>query len=157
MNGHLNDEQWAAVLSNNTDDTAAQHLSQCSACAEELQSFAAIVGAARAEAKKSTEQPKAFWLRQREGIISRVEGRDFTHPWRRWVWITATMMLILLACTLISRHSVPPTTAVARPDPDDALLLSVQQSIRSDVPQALKPAALLAQEIDRAQIARGIR
>jgi hypothetical protein len=157
MNGHLNDEQWATVLSKNTDDTAAQHLSQCSACAEELQSFAAVVGAARAEAKKSVEQPEAFWLRQREAIGNRVAACDFTHPWKRWMWVTATMMLILLACTLISRKSVQPTTAAARPDADDALLMSVQQSIRSDVPQALKPAALLAQEIDRAQMGRRIR
>ena len=62
-------------------------------------------------------------------------------------------MLILLASTLLSRNSAPPTQAAAQPDPDDVLLLSVQQSIRSDLPQALRPAALLTAEIDRAQAA----
>jgi hypothetical protein len=63
-------------------------------------------------------------------------------------------MLILLASSLLSRNNAPSTQAAAQPDPDDALLLSVQQSIRSDLPQALKPAALLTAEIDRAQAAR---
>jgi hypothetical protein len=63
-------------------------------------------------------------------------------------------MLILLASTLLSRNNAPPAPSVAQTDPDDALLLSVQQSIQSDVPQALRPAALLTAEIDRASVSR---
>ena len=103
---------------------------------------------------KPMDQPEAFWQQQREGISTRVAARDFTHPWRRWIWVTATVMLILLASTLLSRNGAPPIQTAAQTDPDDALLLSVQQSIRSDLPQALRPAALLTQEIDRAAAPR---
>ncbi len=154
MNGHLSDEQWAAAVLDENDESALEHLAECAACREEVNSFAIAAGAAQAQASKVMEQPEAFWRRQRESIGARQSSRDYTHPWRRWMWVTATVMLILLASTLLSRNSAPPIQATAQTDPDDALLLSVQQSIQSDLPRALRPAALLTQEINRAEAAR---
>jgi hypothetical protein len=154
MNGHLSNEQWAAAILHQNDEAAAKHLAECATCREEVKSFAGAVGAAHAQARKVMEQPETFWRQQRESICARVAASDFIHPWRRWIWVTATVMLILLASTLLSRNNAPPTPSVAQTDPDDALLLSVQQSIQSDLPQALKPAALLTAEIDRASVSR---
>jgi predicted anti-sigma-YlaC factor YlaD len=154
MNGHLSDEQWAAVVLNENHEAAVIHLAECAACREEVRSFAAAAGAAQAQARKAVEQPEPFWRRQRESISARMAARDLTHPWKCWVWVTATMVLIFLASTLLSRHSAPPIQTAAQPDPDDALLLSVQQSIQTDLPRALRPAALLTQEIDRAEAVR---
>jgi predicted anti-sigma-YlaC factor YlaD len=154
MNGHLNDEQWAAAVFSENDESAAKHLAECAACREEVKSFAVAAGAAQERARKVAEQPEAFWRQQRESISTRLAARDFIHPWKRWIWVTATVALIILASTLLSRDNALPPQTTAQTDPDDALLLSVQQSIRSDLPQALRPAALLTQEIDRAQVAR---
>ena len=154
MSGHLNDERWAAAVLNENDEATARHLEECATCLEEVRSFVMVAGAARAQARQVVEQPEAFWRRQRESISARLAARDFTHPWKRWIWVTATVMLILLASLLLSRNSAPPVQTAAQPDPDDALLLSVQQSIQSDLPQALRPAALLTQEINRAEAAR---
>jgi len=154
MNEHLDDEQWAAAVFNESGEAAATHLAECATCREEVRSFASVAGAAQSQTRKAVEQPEAFWRRQRENISDRVSARDFTHPWRRWIWVTATMTLILLASTLLSRNSAPPAQTAAQTDPDDALLLSVQQSIQSDLPQALKPAALLTQEMGRAEAVR---
>jgi hypothetical protein len=100
------------------------------------------------------EQPESFWRRQREAINTRVATRDSVDPWKRWIWVTATVMLVLLASALVFRNGTPPVQTAAQTDPDDAFLLSVQQSIQSDLPQALRPAALLTQEIDRAAASR---
>jgi len=154
MNGHLNDEQWAAAVLNENDEATAKHLAECATCREEVRSFAAAAATAQEQARQALEQPETFWRRQREGISTRVAERGFAEPWKRWIWVTATVTLILLASTLLSRNSAPPVQTVAQTDPDDALLLSVQQSIRSDLPQALRPAALLTQEMDRAEAAR---
>jgi predicted anti-sigma-YlaC factor YlaD len=150
MSGHLSDEQWAGAVLSENDESAAKHLAECTTCREEVKSFAAAAGAARVQASKALEQPDAFWRRQRERISARLATRDFADPWKRWIWVTATVLLILVASTLVSRNSAPPTQAATPTDPDDALLLSVQQSIQSDLPQALKPTALLAREINRA-------
>lgn len=154
MNGHLSDEQWAAAVLNENDQGVAKHLEECATCREEVRSFGAAAGAAQAQARKQVEQPEAFWRRQREDISKRIAARDFIHPWKRWIWATATVMLIFLASTLLSRKSAPPMQTATQPDPDDVLLLSVQRSIHSDLPQALRPAALLTQEMNRAEAAR---
>jgi len=154
MNGHLSNEQWEAAVLRQNDAAVEKHLVECAACREEVKSFTGAEEATQAQARKVMEQPETFWQQQREGISTRVAARDFTHPWRRLIWVTATMMLILLASTLLSRINAPPTPSVAQTDPDDALLLSVQQSIQSDLPQALRPAALLTAEIGRASAPR---
>ena len=154
MNGHLSNEQWEEAVLCQNDAAAEKHLVECAACREEVQFFTGVSGAVQAQARKVMDEPETFWQLQREGISTRVAARDFTHPWRRLIWVAATMILILLASTLLSRNNVPPTPSVAQTDPDNALLLSVQQSIRSDLPQALRPAALLTAEIDRASAPR---
>jgi len=154
MNGHLNDEQWAAAVLKTSDAEAAQHLAECTACHGELEALAAAAAVARNQARTMEALPEAFWRRQRLAIGSRLAARDLEHPWKRRVWATAAVLLILLASVLVFRRPAPPAQAVAPPDPDDELLLTVQQSIQSDLPQAMRPAALLTREIDRAAIRR---
>jgi predicted anti-sigma-YlaC factor YlaD len=149
MNGHLSDQQWAAVVLNESDEAAALHLTGCPSCRKELEAFAASASVAQTLAHKAADQPEAFWRRQREGIGARIAAREFVYPWKRWVWAATMVMLILLASTLLSRNNAPPQKSAAQPDADDALLQSVQESIQSDLPQALRPAALLTQEIGR--------
>jgi CHASE2 domain-containing sensor protein len=113
-------------------------------------SFAAVAGAARA-----AERPEVFWQCQREAISRRLPGQALVTVWKRWVWATGTVALLVLGSCLLSRQPQRPVPVEAPTVSDDALLLSVQQSIHSDLPQALRPASLLTQEIDRAAAARG--
>jgi hypothetical protein len=153
MNSHLSDEQWAAALEE-SGAANLDHLRECTDCREEMKLLAEVMGEARAEIRGATEQPDAFWRKQREGISARLAAGKFYPPWKRLVWVTAAFTLVLLATTLLSRNRAPSLPETARTDPDDALIWSVQQSIRSDLPRALRPAALLAQEIDRAAASR---
>ena len=150
MNGHLSNEQWEAAVLHQSNEAAVKHLADCAACRGEVKSFTGAAEAAQVQARKVMGQPETFWQQQREGISARVAARDFAHPRKRLIWVAAAMVLILLASSLLSRNDAPPTPSMAQTDPDDALLLSVQQSIQSDLPQALRPAALLTAEIDRA-------
>jgi len=148
MNGHLSEEQWVAAVLRQSDEATAKHLGECSICLREVASFNSAAGAAREQARSAIAQPEIFWRRQRERISSRLATRAFVHPWKRWAWAIATVVLILLASTLISRNE-PRVQSTEETDPDDALLLSVQQSIQSDLPRALGPAALLTREMSR--------
>jgi hypothetical protein len=154
MSGHLSDRQWAAAVLDESGEAMANHLSECAACGEEVRSFADAIGGARAEIRRAAQQPESFWREQRQGITTRLADRVFHQPWKRFVWVTATVTLVLLATTLLSRNTAPPLPK-AQADQDEALLLSVQKSIRSDLPQALEPAALLTEEINRAAATRG--
>ena len=154
MNGHLSDEQWAAAVLDPGDGAVADHLSACAECCEEVMSLADAIGEAREQIRGAAERPESFWRQQREGITARLENRDRHQPWKRLVWVTACVTLMVLAGALLTRNNAPSPPPVAQADPDDVLMLSVQQSIRSDLPQALYPAALLTEEIDRAAASR---
>ena len=154
MNGHLNDEQWAVAVLREHDEATARHLGECAACRNELTSVSAALDAARRQTHGAAELPEVFWRRQRESIDARRKHYEFTYPWRRWVWVTATITLILLASAVLSRNTAPPAQTAASTDADDALLLSVQQSIATEVPRALRPATLLTEEMGRAEAAR---
>jgi predicted anti-sigma-YlaC factor YlaD len=154
MTGHLNDGQWAAAVLNEGDQATASHLAECPTCRDELRQITVATEAARAKARNMAELPEAFWRRQRESIHARLEHRDLVRPWKRWIWATATVTLVLLASAMLSHNGAPPVPPTPQADPDDALLLSVHQSIETDVPQALRPAALLTEEMARAEAAR---
>lgn len=152
MSGHLSDEQWAAATLHESAEGVPDHQSECAACQEELRLWDEAVAGARAEILEAAEQPESFWRQQRAGISVRLTNRAGHQPWKRIAWATATVTLVLLATALLSRNATP-TRPQRQADPDDALLLSVQQSIRSDLPQAFRPAALLAQEINHPPVA----
>jgi hypothetical protein len=154
MKRHLDDEQWAAAVLNENDDSVARHLAECAVCQDEVRGFAAVVGAGRTQWRRENEQPEAFWRQQQKLIRDRLAAREIARPWRRWIWVTAAATLISLSSALLSRNRVPPAQPAAQADSDNALLLSVQQSIQSDVPRALRPAALLTVELSRAQAPR---
>jgi predicted anti-sigma-YlaC factor YlaD len=149
MSGHLSNEQWAAAVLNENDGVGVEHLAECAACREEARSFTDAIRGVRARIREAAEQPEPFWREQREGVTTRLADHVFPQPWKRFVWVTATVTLVFLATTLLSRNKAP-SLPKTEADSDDALLLSVQQSIESDLPQALQPAALLTEEIDRA-------
>jgi len=156
MNGHLSDEQWAAAVLDPAGGTVAEHLRECADCREEMSSFERPISKVRAEIHRASERPESFWIKQRHAICARAAQHRFPPPWKRLAWCAATVVLVLLSTTVLSRRNAPPLrTETVDADPDDALLLSVQQSIRSDLPQALRPAALLAQEINQATVVRG--
>jgi hypothetical protein len=143
-------------LAQANDEAAAKHLAECATCRAEASALNAAVGLAKARRRQTADLPDARWRKQREAINARLPAGESALPWKRWAWVGATAMLILLASTLLSRNTPPRSPAVAPADPDDALLHSVQQSIRSELPRALKPASLLTKEIDGAEAANRI-
>ncbi len=153
MNGHLSDEQWQTAVLGEGGEAATNHLQECPACAGEARSFSDVVGRARAEILRIAERPEAFWQQQRAAITNRLAAHEPSQPWKRWAWGAATVTLVILATTLLSQNKAP-SVQKAQADSDNALLLSVQQSIESDLPRALQPAALLTEEIDRAAATR---
>ena len=153
MTGHLSDKQWAAALLDPADQAVAEHLRECRTCRAELTSFTAAIGKAREGILAAGERPEPFWREQGTAISTRLGNRRFPAVWKRLAWVTATMVLILVSTTLLSRRNVTALRPLPAPtDADDALMLSVQQSIGSDLPQALRPVALIAQEVNQATI-----
>ncbi len=146
MQEHLSDEQLAEELTNQlaADAAACEHLAACPACREEYESLRRGLARYREEARAAAELPESFWLRQRTAIAVRNAARPAS---RRLSRAAVAAVLVLTAVLLMEKKpSQQPTPAA---DPDHTLLVDVERSVRREVPRALEPAALLAQEISR--------
>jgi hypothetical protein len=99
-------------------------------------------------AQTAGERPDAFWERQQAEIrkhIAAVPVRSSAQAVTPWAGAFA---VFLLAIFLL--HSSPaPRPSRAQSDPDQELLVAVEQTVQSGLPQALEPAAMLADEISR--------
>ncbi len=99
-------------------------------------------------ARGATDRPESFWAQQRDAVWARLAVRKKRAGRFRALAAVVSLFLFALALLLGNRHpaKAPPR---AQADPDQELLLRVQQTMQSDGPQALEPAALLAAEISQ--------
>lgn len=111
----------------------------------------------------ATERPETFWRKQHTQIRSRIAGEHRT-SWRPLAVWAAAAALVLMAVGLVNAASPgriaaepAPQAFSAQPnvgrqiqvDPDQDLLLAVESSLSSGVPDSLQPATLLAGEISK--------
>jgi hypothetical protein len=71
-------------------------------------------------------------------------------PLKRFI-LAGTFSLAILAGLLLRTSSAPAPLPEPQTDPDQQLLISVEQAIQTNGPEALAPAAVLAEEINAAQ------
>jgi hypothetical protein len=122
-----------------------------STCDEVLTEFSRRMSSLPDSARILTEQPEAFWTRQRAAIRSRIAVEQASRRPLKPVILASALSLIILAGLLLRMSSAPVRVAEPQNDPDQQLLISVEQAIQSNGPDALAPAGLLAEEISSAQ------
>ena len=147
INPHLSDSQLDGVLP--LSEEARHHLAICAECRTEHEKLRNWIDSLPQLARSAGQQPDAFWEQQRFTIQSRIRNLPAPHSRRkRLVWATASALL-LLASLILKTGSRQPLQS-ANSDLDRELLVQVEQALAGDVPQALQPASLLAEEIDQA-------
>ena len=104
------------------------------------------LGALPEWARACTEHPDAFWERQRTEIRKRIATMP-ERPSARIVSGWAGAFALVLLAILLLQASPAPRPSRSQIDPDQELLVAVEQTVQSGVPQALEPAAMLAEEI----------
>jgi hypothetical protein len=164
MTQHLTDEQMSAALLADSallvDDDAslATHLSSCGDCRNDLQRMRAVLGGVRAQSLAIAERPQGFWRKQRAAIASRISAGHELET-RPLAWVASFAVIALVAAFLtqsapsIQIQSKRPAESIGTyspSDPDHDLLLDIQRSVRREVPRALEPASLIAQELHTA-------
>jgi hypothetical protein len=98
-------------------------------------------------AHAAAEKPDTFWDRQQADIKKRIDAMQQRSSMRTATAWAGAFAVALLA-TFLLRSSPAPRPSSAQADPDQELLVAVEQSVQSGVPEALEPAALLADEIN---------
>lgn len=144
---HLSDQQWAELLM--PHDGGTEHLSQCPSCREEHDKLHNLLSTLPGCARSAAEQPEIFWDRQRLAIQSRIAKLPSSRQRSTRLAWAATLALILIASLILRTGSHVPVQH-ANADPDRELLVQVEEALDGEVPQALQPASLLANEMNQA-------
>jgi hypothetical protein len=103
-------------------------------------------------ARASADRPPEFWERQRRVILARVSALEDQASLRipTAVWAAAAAIFVIASFMLNSGPRITPAPQAAV-DPDRELLLEVERAVQSGGPEALEPAALLAEQIGQHQ------
>jgi hypothetical protein len=103
-------------------------------------------------ARQASERPDEYWEKQHSTIWRRISAghAQSSEVSPRLVWTTSAAVVVLATMLLLGGSAPGPATQVQiQADPDHELLLAVERAVQIEGPQALEPAALLAQEIGR--------
>ena len=101
--------------------------------------------------RSAVQRPETFWQSQQAAIQTRItsgsSGRLFS---MRALAQAGAVALLFFALALLKTgpDAVPvPAQTQSSPDPDQDLLVAIEQAVQSDGPASLEPAALLAEQI----------
>ena len=139
MNTHLTDAEMRDAVDGGISAQALAHLAECARCAAERDRLQETVAAVAAQARHAAERSEAAWDRQARQLLYRVQEPRRTR--RRWRWATVPALVGIAALAGVWLQHESPSHPLA--ENDEALLTAVQQSIRADIPSALRPVALL--------------
>jgi len=142
VNNHLSEDQITEWMLGTRDDFVNRHLEICRACsvaAEELQS---AISCFRDSIHATAQRDNSFWREQQLAIREHASARDW-YP-LHWAWVVA-MVMVLITAIFLTRPPNPPQNK-ATEDADKVLLQEVQGDLAREVPEALAPAVLIAEE-----------
>jgi predicted anti-sigma-YlaC factor YlaD len=146
MSAHLTDEQLTAQLSGTAQAGTQEHLALCPECRREEQAIRNGLAEFREVLHREAERPEIFWERHARVISARLARSERALQWN---WAAAVAAIVLFAVALSWTPAKAPQPA-AQSDPDHDLLVEIERSLNRQVPRALEPASLLAQEVSRA-------
>ena len=108
--GHLSDEQWALVLSEDAQDNEIErHLRDCAKCRTEQENLRVAVAAMRGQIRVGAHRPAAFWSWQLQSAMAALHGR------RMHMIPALASTLALLAVALLLLRFPPRPAAPGRP------------------------------------------
>jgi hypothetical protein len=140
---HPSDEEWLGGES-------AEHRANCASCRAEQERLEGALAGFRELAKTAADRPDYFWDRQRLAIHARLQaGSRIPHFRTVWVWAAAAALVMVLGLIFYIKHTPPPVPDIAAGH-DQELLLAIDRSINSELPEVLQPALVLTQELDNA-------
>ena len=140
MNNHLSEDQITEWTLGARDDFVSRHLETCRACSVAVEELRSAISCFRDSIHATAQRDNSFWRDQQLAIRERVSDWYPLH----WAWVAA-MAMVLIAAIFLTR-APNPSQNKATEDADKALLQQVQADLAREVPEALAPAVLIAEE-----------
>ena len=142
MNNHLSDDQFTDWVLGTRDESVLRHLETCEACLAEAEELRRSIARFRDSVHVIAQRDQRYWQNQQLKILGQVSARDW-YP-LHWAWALAMVVVLIVAIFLTRTPNTPQN--YPSEDADKALLQEVQGDLGREVPQALAPAVLIAEE-----------
>jgi len=139
---HLSEDQITEWMLGASDDFVSRHLAACYACSSTAEELRSAITGFRDSIHATAQRDLSFWRNQQLTIAQRASARGWYAL--HWAWVAA-MVMVLIAALFLTRTPNPPQNS-ATEDADNALLQEVQGDLAREVPRALAPAVLIAEE-----------
>ena len=142
MNNHLTEDQITEWMLGTRDALVSRHLETCDACSVEAEELRRTISSFRDSIRATAQRDNSFWREQQLAISEHASARDW-YP-LHWAWAVAMLMVLITAIflTRTPKSFQNDTTG----DADRVLLQEVQGDLAREVPEALAPAVLIAEE-----------
>ena len=142
MNNHLSEDQITEWMLGTRDDFVSRHLATCHACSVAVEKLRSTISCFRDSIHAAAQRDDSYWRKQQHAIREHASARDW-YP-LHWAWVVAVAM-VLITAIFLTRTPNPPQNK-ATEDADKVLLQEVQRDLAREVPEALAPAVLIAEE-----------
>jgi len=142
VNKHLSEDQITDWVLGNSDEFVFRHLEACEVCSGEAEELLRMISGFRDSIHAAAQREQSFWRSQQLALRERLSARDW-YP-LHWAWAAAMVMVLIMAIFLTRTPNAPQNYPSA--DADKALLQEVQGDLAREVPEALAPAVLIAEE-----------
>jgi hypothetical protein len=142
VNNHLSEDQITQWVLGTRDECVLGHLGTCDACSVEAEELRSTISRFRDSIHATAKRDQSFWRNQQLAIREQLSAKDW-YP-LHWAWAVAMVMVLITAIFLTRPPTSPQNSATE--DADKALLQEVQGDLGREVPQALAPAVLIAEE-----------
>jgi len=142
VNDHLTEDQIAEWTLGTSDDYVIRHLETCAVCSLEAEELRSALAGFRDAVHTTAQRDLSFWRNQKLAVSERLSAHDW-YP-LHWAWVVA-MLAVLITAIFLTRAPNAPKNYLSE-DADNALLQAVQGDLNREVPQALAPAVLIAEE-----------
>ena len=142
VNKHLSEDQITEWVLDASDENVLRHLEDCAACSREAEELRSALTGFREAVHTTARRDPSFWMNQQLAVSESLSTQDW-YP-LHWGWVVAMVAVLITAILLARTPNVP--KSYASEDADNALLQAVQGDLNRDVPQALAPAVLIAEE-----------
>ena len=142
MNNHLSEDQITEWILGARDELVLRHLEICEICSGEAQELLNSISNFRDSIHAAAQREPGFWKSQELALREKASATNW-YP-LHWAWALA-MVVVLIAVIFLTRTQNPPQNYSSE-DADKALLQEIQGDLARQVPEALTPAVLIAQE-----------
>lgn len=147
MKQHLRDDEYSSMLAGSSRADWLRHLEECAPCERRFTAEKLRIERIRETLMVAGTRPETYWTVRHARIMSALQSsRRALFP-MRWRVAAGAMALVVFSLVLLRPHpyeSAQPPQSQA----DEQLLMEAEQVANSDVPDAMAPADLLAEDME---------